>query len=132
LRWLEPEPKNYKWSNQSLKFEFSFNRHSLWSKPIVQIIQWFLVFNGSNRSGAEPKTLKLESEPEICVPASQPWSHEKLQCHGHVTERKIMLKVRLSLQVICWHPFLVSSQLNSGNHCAYNKAGETASQSVFW
>jgi len=30
------------WS-RSLSFEFLFNRHSLWSKPIVQIIQWFLM-----------------------------------------------------------------------------------------
>jgi len=38
---------------RSLKFEFPLNRHILYSKPSVQIMQWFLVFNfGPNRSEA--------------------------------------------------------------------------------
>jgi len=50
--WLEQEPNNFEWwsRSRSLNFEFLFDRHSFWSKPIVQIIQWFLVFNGPNRS----------------------------------------------------------------------------------
>jgi len=67
-RAVEPEPKNFEWWSQSLKFEFPFNRNILYSKPIVQIMQWFLVFNGPNRSGARRKNfgrLELEPEPEI-------------------------------------------------------------------
>ena len=66
--WLEPGPKIFEWWSRSrnLKFEFLFNRHSLWSKPIVQIIQWFLVFNGPNRSWAgSNKFYKLEPVPKI-------------------------------------------------------------------
>jgi len=59
-RAVEPEPKNSEW--RSLKFDFPFNRHSLWSKPIVQIIKWFLVFTGPNLSGPEPKTSRLEPD----------------------------------------------------------------------
>jgi len=36
-RAVEPKPKNFEWWSRSLKFEFPFNRHRLWSKPIVQI-----------------------------------------------------------------------------------------------
>ena len=36
-------------------------------------VQWFLVFNGTNRSGAEAKKSRcLEQEHEIWVPAPQP------------------------------------------------------------
>jgi len=71
---LEPEPKNFEWWSRSLKFGFPFNGHGLWSEPIVQIIQWFLVFNGPNRSGAGAKNFRcLELEPKIWVPAPQPW-----------------------------------------------------------
>ena len=50
--------KSFRFWSQSLKFGFRFHRHSLWGKRIVQTIQWFLVLNGPNRSGSEPK-LKL-------------------------------------------------------------------------
>jgi len=75
---VEPEwePKNFEWWSRSLKFEFPFNRHSLWNKPMVQIIQWFLVSNGPNRFGIGAKNfrcLELEPEPKILVPAPQPW-----------------------------------------------------------
>ena len=43
---MEPEPKI---------FEFPFNRRILYSKPTVQIMQWFLVFNAPNCSGAGAK-----------------------------------------------------------------------------
>jgi len=39
----EPESQNYEWWSWSLKFEFPFNKHILYSKPIVQIMKWFLV-----------------------------------------------------------------------------------------
>ena len=42
-RAVELEPKYFEWSSRSLKFEFPFNKHILYSKPIVQIMQWFLV-----------------------------------------------------------------------------------------
>ena len=47
------------WSrSRSLNFEFLFNRHSFWNKPIVKIIQWFLFFNGPNRSSTGAKTFR--------------------------------------------------------------------------
>jgi len=46
--------KNLWWS-RSLKFGFRFHRHILWSKRVVPLLQWFLVFNGPNRSGAGAK-----------------------------------------------------------------------------
>jgi len=72
---LDPEPKFFEWCSRSLKFEFPFNRHTLWSKPIVQIIQCFLVFNRPNHSGVGAKNFRclvLVSDPEIWVPAPQP------------------------------------------------------------
>jgi len=57
----------------------------MFGKRVVQIMQWFLVFNGPNRSGARTKKylevgagakkfkcLELEQEPEIRVPVPQP------------------------------------------------------------
>jgi len=38
--------------NRSLKFEFPFSGRSLWSKPFIQTIQGFLVFNGPICFGA--------------------------------------------------------------------------------
>jgi len=51
VEWLEPEPEIWAPVQQSL-----------WSKPSVQIIQWFLVFNGPNRSGAGAKDLDARSQ----------------------------------------------------------------------
>jgi len=52
------------WWSRSLKYEFLFNRHSLWSKQLVQITQCLLVFIGPNRSGAGAKNFGyLELEP---------------------------------------------------------------------
>jgi len=41
-------------------------------------MQWVLVLNGTNRSGAGARAknlgcLELEPEPEICVSTPQPW-----------------------------------------------------------
>jgi len=67
--------KNFEWWSRSLKFEFPFNRHILCSKPVVQIMQWFLVFNfGPNRSGAGAKNFGcLKPEPEIWLSTPQSW-----------------------------------------------------------
>jgi len=58
---VEPAPKNFEWWSRSLKFEFPFNTHSLWSKPVVQTMQWVLVLNGANRSGAGARNLCFDS-----------------------------------------------------------------------
>ena len=66
-RAVEPEPKNFEWLSRSLKFEFPFNRHILYSE-IVRMMQGFLVFNGPNGSGAGANNfgcLELEPEHEI-------------------------------------------------------------------
>jgi len=39
----------------SLKLGFQFNRHSLCGKQVVPRLQWFLVFDGPNRSEAVAK-----------------------------------------------------------------------------
>ena len=52
----------------NLTFGFPLYRHSLWVKRVVQITQWFLVFDGPNRSGTGTTTKKFrcpELEPEI-------------------------------------------------------------------
>jgi len=62
------EPKKSEWWSRSLKFEFPFNKHILYSKPFVQIMQWFLAFNGPKRSAARAKKFgcqELVAEPEI-------------------------------------------------------------------
>ena len=69
--WLESEPKSFEWWSRSLIFELPFNRRSLWSKPIVQTIQWLV--NNTNVLDRvilepEPNTFRwveLEPEPEI-------------------------------------------------------------------
>ena len=60
-RPAEPAPKNFEWWSRSLKFGFPFNTHSLWSKPVVQIMQWVLVLNGTNRFGAGARNLCFDS-----------------------------------------------------------------------
>ena len=99
--WLEPEPKKHlnggaavgAWNLSSCL------THSFWSKPIVQIIQWFLIFDGPNRSwpGAKKRLefgsgskhfRRLEPEPEMWVPAHSPaftycWWH-KISCSKRV------------------------------------------------
>ena len=68
-----PEPKIFRRWSPSLKFWFLFHRQNLWGKRVVQIMQWILVFNGPNRSGAGAKKFRyLEPELEIWVPALQP------------------------------------------------------------
>jgi len=70
------EPKKFEWWSRSLKFEFPFNRHILYSKPFVQIMQWFLAFNGPKPSEARAKNfgcLELVPEPEISVSAPESW-----------------------------------------------------------
>jgi len=48
-----------------LKFGFRFHRNSLWGKRVVQIMQCFIQFFGSNCSGAGAKSFKiLEPEPK--------------------------------------------------------------------
>jgi len=93
--WLEPEPKFFRWwsqiRSQSLKFGFRIHRDSLWGKRVIQIIQcFFLIFWTKlfwSRSqklldvGAGTKKFRcpeLDPEPEICVPAPQPWYTENL------------------------------------------------------
>ena len=51
---LEPEPKIFRWWSRSLNLDFR-STNSLLGKRVVQIIQWFLVFHGPNRSGAGAK-----------------------------------------------------------------------------
>jgi len=63
--------KNFRWWRQSLKFGFRFHRHSLWGKGVVQMIQWFSVFNGPNNSGAgAKKLLDVQSVQELFMPRS--------------------------------------------------------------
>ena len=47
--WLVPEPKRFRWWSRSLKLGFPFHSPSLWVERVVQIIQCFSVFRGSNR-----------------------------------------------------------------------------------
>jgi len=65
-----PEPGNFGGVRAQ---HFSFNRHILWSKPIVQVIQWFLVFNGPNHSGTGAKNLHT-LEPELKILDAWRWS----------------------------------------------------------
>jgi len=61
--WLESEPKSFESWSRSLIFELPFNRRSLWSKPIVQTIQWLVnntnVFNGPSHSRAGAKHFQM-------------------------------------------------------------------------
>jgi len=78
--------QKFEWWSRSLKFEFPFNRHILYSKPVVKIMRRFLIFNGPKRSGAAGaknfevwasvknfKCLELVPQPEIWVSAPQSW-----------------------------------------------------------
>jgi len=46
---LEPEPEG----------RLRFHRNSLLNNRVLEISQWFLVFNGRNRSGAGSKDLDV-------------------------------------------------------------------------
>jgi len=46
-----PRSKTFIWWSRSLKFGFRFHSPTSWGKRVVQIIQWFSVFNGPNHSG---------------------------------------------------------------------------------
>jgi len=67
--WLEPEPKTCKWwiRSRSLKFGFWSQRPSLWGKRVVQIIQWFSVFNRSNHAGAHGRNFVVKCGGQLGV-----------------------------------------------------------------
>ena len=77
-------------------------------KRVVQIIQWFLVFNGPNRSGVGAKNFwVLEPEPEICLPAPQPrykqLSKTNYQVHSDGTKKITVQQVRAVLfKLFCY------------------------------
>ena len=59
--WLKPEPKQFRWWSRSVKFGFPFNRNGLWSKRVLQIIQWFLVFIDQIFLETEPEPKNLDA-----------------------------------------------------------------------
>ena len=60
-----PEPKIFRWCSRNLQLVFLFHRQNLWGKRVVQIMQWFLFFNGPNSSGPGAKNFQmLQSEPK--------------------------------------------------------------------
>ena len=57
-RAVEPQPRDFlNGVSRSLEFGFRFHRRSLWGKRVVQTVQWILVVNGPNHSGAGAKNV---------------------------------------------------------------------------